>query len=462
MNLPRRSTRPDAAAPRLDRLAVLAAFTVLCVLALAGAAPARAQLSPLGGQFQVNSYTTGIQYHPAVAADSAGNFVIVWTSFGSTGTDSSNASVQTRRWAADGSPLGAAFQVNTYTTSTQRFPALAAASDGAFVVVWSSLGSSGTDTSDVSVQAQRYLSNGIATGAQAQVNSFTTLEQEFPAVAADGLGNYVVAWESIGSSGTDTSGTSIQAQRFAANGAALGAQFQVNTYTTGGQLNPQVAVDGSGNFVVVWNSYGSVGTDGDSASIQGRFYAANGAALGGQFQVNSFTTSGQRYPAAAADDAGNFIVAWDSFGSSATDTSSFSIQAQRYAADGAALGGQFQVNTYTTNAQRYPSVAADDAGNFVVVWQSVGSSGTDSDDSSIHGRRFAASGVPVGGEAQVNSFTTGIQELPVVASAGAGDFVVVWKSVGSFGTDSSYSSIQAQRFGCVFCDGFEGGDTDRW
>ena len=63
MNLPMRSTRPDAAAPRLGRLAVLAAFTLLCVLALAGAAPARAQLSPLGGQFQVNSYTTGIQYH---------------------------------------------------------------------------------------------------------------------------------------------------------------------------------------------------------------------------------------------------------------------------------------------------------------------------------------------------------------------------------------------------------------
>ena len=449
---------PEAAPDRFAR-----PFRLLALLVLAGeGSAAHAQLSPLGGQFQVNSYTTGIQYHPAVATDGAGAFVIVWASFGSAGTDSSNTSVQARRWAADGTPLGAPFQVNAYTTSTQRFPALAAASDGAFRVVWSSLGSSGTDTSDVSIQARRYLSSGSAAGAQTQVNSFTTLEQEFPAVAADSAGNYVVAWESAGSSGSDTSGQSIQAQRFAANGAALGGQFQVNTYTTGGQRYPQLAVDASGNFVVVWHSYGSVGTDGDSASIQGRLYAANGAAIGGQFQVNSYTTSGQRYPTAAVDGAGNFIVVWDSFGSSGTDTSSFSIQAQRYAADGAALGAQFQVNTYTTNAQRYPSVAADSAGNFVVVWQSVGSSGTDSDSSSIHGRRFAAAGVPMGGEAQVNSYTTSIQELPVVASAAAGDFVVVWTSVGSFGTDSSYSSIQAQRFGCVFCDGFEDGDTASW
>lgn len=126
--------------------------------------------------------------------------------------------------------------------------------------------------------------------------------------------------------------------------------------------------------------------------------------LGGQFQVNTCTTSGQRYPAGAADSAGNFVVAWDSFGSSGTDTSSFSIQAQRYSANGAALGAQFQINSYTTNAQRYPSVAADSAG----------------------------------------------------------DFAVAWTSVGSFGGDSSYSSIQARRFGCVFCDGFESGDTANW
>ncbi|MEO7795814.1 MAG: hypothetical protein ABIV06_13680, partial [Thermoanaerobaculia bacterium] len=119
MRPPLRSTRLEAAAPRLGRLAVLAVL-VLAVLALGGAAATRAQVSPLGGQFQVNTYTTSHQYQPAVATDSAGNFVIVWTSAGSSGGDTSNLSVQARRWAADGAALGGEFQVNTYTTSTQR------------------------------------------------------------------------------------------------------------------------------------------------------------------------------------------------------------------------------------------------------------------------------------------------------------------------------------------------------
>jgi hypothetical protein len=53
-------------------------------------------------------------------------------------------------------PAGPEFQVNTYTTSVQRFPSVAAHADGDVVVVWDSLGSSGDDTSSYSIQAQRY------------------------------------------------------------------------------------------------------------------------------------------------------------------------------------------------------------------------------------------------------------------------------------------------------------------
>ena len=37
----------------------------------------------------------------------------------------------------------------------------------------------------------------------------------------------------------------------------------------------------------------------------------------------------------------------------------------------APTGPEFQVNTYTTLWQKDPSVAMDDAGNFVVVWSSL-------------------------------------------------------------------------------------------
>ena len=138
--------------------------------------------------------------------------------------------------------------------------------------------------------------------------------------------------------------------------------------------------------------------------------------------------------AAAAD--GDFVVVWESVGSPGTDTSRCSIQGQRYASDGSAQGAQFQVNTYTTNYQLRPSVAADADGDFVVVWDSIGSSGTDTSSSSIQGQRYASDGSPQGAQFQVNTYTTGYQTVPPWRRTADGDFVVVWESVGSSGTDT--------------------------
>ncbi len=61
-------------------------------------------------------------------------------------------------------------------------------------------------------------------------------------------------WDSPGSDTTDTSGNSIQAQRFDAAGNPVADQFQVNTYTTDSQNSPGLSPDGAGGFVVVWQS----------------------------------------------------------------------------------------------------------------------------------------------------------------------------------------------------------------
>ncbi len=47
------------------------------------------------------------------------------------------------------------------------------------------------------------------------------------------------------------------------------------------------------------------------------------------------------------------------------------------------MGGELQVNSYTTSSQRLASVGLDADGDFVVVWQSSGSGGTDSSGYSI-------------------------------------------------------------------------------
>ncbi len=97
---------------------------------------------PAGGEFQVNTYTTSQQTEPSVAMQSDGRFIVTWESFGSAGTDTSLGSIQGQRYDAHGVPLGAEFQINTYSTGHQSVPAVAAASNGDFVVVWTSAGSS--------------------------------------------------------------------------------------------------------------------------------------------------------------------------------------------------------------------------------------------------------------------------------------------------------------------------------
>lgn len=90
----------------------------------------------------------------------------------------------------------------------------------------------------------------------------------------------------------------------------------------------------------------------------------------------------------AVDADGDFVVVWQSSSSEGTDTDQWSIQARRYASDASSVGDQFQVNLHTTGGQQFPSVSINDNGGFVVVWQSTGSGGTDTDASSVQMRSF--------------------------------------------------------------------------
>jgi len=198
-------------------------------------------------------------------------------------------------------------------------------------------------------------------------------------------------------------------------------------------------------------------------SIQAQRYAANGTPLGGEFQVNTYTTSFQAVPAVGVDGQGNFVVAWTSNGGSGTDTNTASIQARRYDGAGTALGGQFQVNSLTTNTQAEPSVAVAPQGVFVVSFRSAVSSGSDTAFASVQARRYAPNGVALTQDFQINSYTSGNQLGPVIAADGQGNFVVAWMSEGSSGTDTSDWSVQAQRYSVfVFNDGFETRNTLAW
>jgi len=418
-----------------------------------------AQPNPNGPQYQVNDYWTGDQLWPDVAIGLDGRSVVTWSSEGSTGSDQSDLSIQARRWSSSGGAEGEEFQVNTFTSHQQYDSVVAIDNEGRFVVAWTSNGSSGSDDSHFSVQGQRYSELGLPDGPQFQVNSYTNLHQFEPDVGTDPNGGFVVVWRSYGSLGNDTSYSSVQARRFTSTGLPVGPEFQVNQYTSGYQAHPKIAFALDGRFVVAWSSSLSGETDTSETSVHARIFDSAGAPIANQFQVNVFTTSDQQGAAVAMEPAGNFIIVWSSDGSYGSDSSGTSIQARRYSANGTPLGSEFQVNTYSPGNQSLGSVVMDSLGGFVAAWSSATA---DFGDPGIRARRFRPDGAGDGPEFQVNSYTPGSQYWSSITSLPVGDLLIAFQSYGSQESDTSGNSIHVRLFDALFRDGFEAGDTMRW
>ena len=371
----------------------------------------------LGSEFPVNTYTTGGQSAPVVAAVQNGKFAVVWQSLNQDGDGTGVFGQWFDPVAAKTDPE---FQVNTYTTGRQGRPAAAIDFHGNLVVVWESDGQDGSGTG---VFGQRYNAKHAAAGGEFRVNTTTASNEFDPAIAAAPDGNFVVVWTEYNAGSPD-----VRAQRFDIAGAKLGGEFLVDADTAGGQLDPAVAADAAGRFVVVWSGSGaSVGDDPGSAVLGQRFDAA-GAKIGPVFQVNTYTTGSQTHPAIAMDRAGNFVVVWQNYPQDGAGTGIF---AQRFNNGAEKLGGELAVNTYTTNSQFEPSIALERDGGFVVAWTS------EAEDGSGYGvvaRRFDRSGAPSEPEFVVNTSTAFDQREPSIVAAPVG-LIAVWN-----GRDTGSSS----------------------
>ncbi|MCR4412221.1 MAG: S1 family peptidase [Thermoguttaceae bacterium] len=274
-----------------------------------------------------------------------------------------------------------------------------------------------------------------------RVNNTETGVQNDPAVASDADGNYVVVWVTYGQAPDLTTEGNILGQRYNRAGQRVGPQFLVSSFSTGSQIQPDVAMDRFGNFVVVWSGQGQVGQGAnaviDDRGVWARVFNADGNPLGTQFLVNQTTIAIQDQPAVAMDAQGNFVVTWSS---NAATLDHYGIWARRFSSAGVPLSGEFLANATINPAQTASDVAMDDDGNFVVVWQSDGQDGV---GWGVYGQRFDANGNMVGAEFRVNDYTASDQVAPQVAMDADGDFAVVWSS---FLQDGSGYGVYAKRY----------------
>ena len=361
----------------------------VALLALACAAALAA--TPVTSEIAVNTTLAGSQDQPSVALDADGDFAVGWED----GPGGSRA-IRLRRFTRAGAPATA--EITMDTGGDSQDPALGMSATGAGVAVWQS--------SAGQTMARRFDADS-AEGAAFPVNAATATQA--PDVAVDADGDFVVVWED-----NTAADAVVNAQRFDETGAPQGGVLTVNGPVTPGtdSLDPAVAIDDAGNFVVTWERPAGANDD-----VFARIFNADGSPRTGELTVASGATD-QDDPEAAMDADGDLAVAWES---------GDDVVARRYSSAGGAATSAFPVNSTTTGAQGNVRIGLGAGGaSLAATWDSNAGG---SDD--VVARRFNSAGSPLSGEVAVNTTVAGNQGDPGLGADATGRFVVAWESDGT-------------------------------
>jgi hypothetical protein len=376
----------------------------------------------LQAEFQVNTYTTDDQEFPAIAMGAQGDFVVVWRS---EKQDAGSRGTYGQRFDADGTPIGGEFKINTTSVGgrVSTGPSVALDSSGNFVVAWT-----GWRDDEENIIARRYNASGSPITGEFIVNTQTHSayinSHIGPTVAMNASGAFVIVWQAWHGDVSGHGNWCVYGRAYNSNGVPQADEFMITQLPHG--YVPDVAMDESGDFVVAWRRDGNSDDPPLGSYIRFRRYNADGTPKDDAVQITDELNVGIYLgPSIAMNRDGNFVIAWS------VGPWPYDIYAQRFDANGAPIDEPFLVNTHTDDSQGLPSVGMDEQGEFVVVWFSE-----DQDGSShgVFGQRYNSDGTPVDEEFQLNTYTLNEQWYPDIALSETGRFVVVWQSQGQDGS----------------------------
>ncbi len=201
-------------------------------------------------------------------------------------------------------------------------------------------------------------STGALLGNAVPISDNTTNNRIYPFVASNGS-HVVVVWTD---GRTEPSSGDIYMQRFV-NGSAVGGNTRVNTDAAGGvNLYARVAMNASGNFVVVWvDTRSHPGGD-----LYARVFSSNGTALGPEFKLTASNSIFNEYPPGVVMDAsGDFVVTW----ADSLLNKPFSAKTRAFTSAGSPLIPITELTTsYATAGSIQPDVALGPGGTLVYAW----------------------------------------------------------------------------------------------
>ncbi|MCP4657364.1 MAG: hypothetical protein GY856_18285 [bacterium] len=452
---------------------------------------------PRGDAFRVSTNEWVIYHSALVAADAAGDFVVVWIAL-----DEHQHGIFARRYGSDGQVRGDQFRVNTLTAGFQNSPAVASDQEGNFVVTWASVNHG---ISEREILLQRYDGSGQPLGNELRVVDSSLGDPWSPAVAFDAAGGFLVLWNSAG---PGSMSTRLFGQHFSHTGTAQGPVFRLDTAVYRRHGAPAVAADASGTFVAIYteklgsNRHHVLGRRLPPQARAGTFHLgaefhsttqAEGGTVtvlvrrtggsAGEVSVDYLTVDGT---ATAHEDyvpsAGTLTFAdgdWEPREVSVTflqdevfegnenlgvqlvnpsdgafliapTAAEITILDDDFGPPGAGpqpLGPAFAVGDEEASERRAPAVVTAANGDTVIVWESRDDQG---EPLGIFGRSYDAQGTPKGPSFRVS---TDAGTEPAVAADDEGNFIVAWEH-----PDTYYTSVRARRFnseGVAVGDEFE-------
>ena len=331
-----------------------------------------------GGETLVNTVTAGLQSNAKITRLNSGGFVVTWSDSSGIGGDSSDYGVKAQIYNAAGVKVGGEFLVNTATSGRQLVEGVAATANGGFAAVYLTeneairaqiFDSSGVKTgSEILVTAAvpnpgvrnmnasvAVLTNGVmivtwarsdpyagpnsgehvfarafnaATGASlgAEFRLDTSADPALsPSVTALASGGWVATWSFPGADETHD----VKGQIFAANGVKVGGEFLVNTATANvNQGQSSVVALAGGGFVVAWFDHDTIPGESGYWGIRAQVFNDSGVKIGSDLLVNTITESDQG--SISLDDlpGGGFVVSWTDTSRRGGDPQSTGIMAQ--------------------------------------------------------------------------------------------------------------------------------------
>ncbi len=322
---------------------------------------------------------------------------------------------------ACGATCSASFQSGTSVTLT------ATAAAGSAFTSWSGEGCTGTDTCVVIMNGAKSVTGTFATSSSTpprhwgtatliETNNLGTAVN--PQVAVGPAGNAIAVWAQFkeGVHGL----TDIWANWYSGGSWGKPTLVETNDDRFEHAVDPQVAIDPSGNAIVVWIQRDRDPSQGYDSVWANRFVP--GVGWEGAVLIEEIGWYA-RQPQIAVDPSGNAIAVW----MHTEGGSSHSIRASRFT-PGIGWGGATLVETMAGDA-RDPQVAIDPMGNTTIVWQH---------HDGVRYNLWAG-----GGGGQLLETNDGGVGPPHVAVDPSGNVIVVWPQ---HDPTTGFTSIWARQF----------------